>query len=113
MIGFLTPSDRADMLASVTQSWTQTATIQRNPGDDNWQTVATNEPCRATAQRAQEVVIAGELRAVIPWHINLRSGLDVRASDRIIIAGRIFNVDGVIDPLNQALIRQVQAVEVG
>jgi len=113
MIGFLTPADRADMLASLTQSWTQTATIQRNPGDDNWQTVATGVPCRATATTAQEVVIAGELRAVIPWHINLPTGTDVRAADRIIIAGRVFNVDGAVDPLDQALIRQVQAVEVG
>lgn len=113
MIGFLTPSDRADMLASVTQSWTQTATIERNPADDNWQTVATNVPCRATAQNAQEVVIAGALRAVIPWRVNLPSGTDVRASDRLIIAGRTFAVAGVVDPLDQALIRQVQATEVG
>lgn len=113
MIGFLTPADRADMLASITQSWTQTATIQRNPGDDNWQPVASSVPCRATAQNAQEIVIAGELRAVIPWRINLPSGTDVRAIDRITIAGRMFQVLGVVDPLDQALIRQVQAVEVG
>lgn len=113
MIGFLTPADRADMLASLTQSWTQTATIQRNPGDDNWQTVATSVPCRATAQNAQDLVIAGKLRAVIPWRVNLPSGTDVRASDRVIIAGRTFNVQGPVDPLDQALIRQVQAIEVG
>jgi len=113
MIGFLTVADRADMLASLTASWTQTATIQRNPGDDNWQTIASNVPCRATANSAQEVIVAGELRSVIPWRINLPWDTDVSTRDRIVIASRTFQVEGVVDPLDTALIRQVQAVEVG
>lgn len=111
--GFLTPSDRADMLASLTASWTQTATIARNPGDDNWQTVATSVPCRATASGATEVIVAGELRAVIPWRISLPWDTDVSTRDRITIANRVFQVEGIVDPLDAALIRQVQAVEVG
>lgn len=113
MIGFMTPADRADMLASLAQSWTQLATIQRNPGDDTWQTIATNVPCRATAQNATEAIVAGELRAIIPWRVNMPQGTDIGATDRLIIAGRVFQVEGVVDPLDAALIRQVQAVEVG
>lgn len=111
--GFLTAADRADMLTSLTASWTQTATIQRNPGDDNWQTIASNVPCRATASGAAEVIVAGELRAIIPWRINMPQSTDVSTRDRITIAGRIFQVEGVVDPLDANLIRQVQAVEVG
>jgi len=113
MFGFLSPADRADMLASLAQSWTQMATIARNPGDDNWQTITTNVPCRATASGAQEVIVAGELRTIIPWRINMPNATDVRSSDRIVIAGRTFQVEGIVDPLNAALIRQVQAVEIG
>jgi head-tail adaptor len=113
MIGFLTPADRADMLASLTASWTQLATIQRNPGDDTWYTIASNVPCRATASSASEVIVAGELRSVIPWRINMPTGTDVSTRDRIIIANRTFQVEGVVDPLDAALIRQVQAIEVG
>jgi len=111
--GFLTAADRADMLASLTQSWTQTATIQRNPGDDNWYTIANGVPCRATASQATEVIVAGELRAIIPWKISMPQGTDVSTRDRITIAGRTFQVEGIIDPLDANLIRQLQAVEVG
>lgn len=114
MSGFLTDADRTDMLASLTESWTQTATITRNDGADNWATIAANVPCRAVASRLpQELTIAGELRAVVPWLVNMLASVDVRASDRITIAGRTFEVIAVVDPLDQALIRQVQAVEVG
>lgn len=114
MSGLLTDADRADMLASLTESWTQTATITRNDGADNWATIATNVPCRAVASRLpQEMSIAGELRAVVPWLINMPSGTEIGASDRITITGRTFEVIAAVDPLDQALIRQVQAVEVG
>lgn len=115
MTGFLTSTDRADMLASLTESWTQMATITRNDGADNWVTTASSIPCRATAtsRRAAEVQVAGELRAVVLWLINMPNGTDVRSSDRITIAGRTFEVIAAVDPLDQALIRQVQAVEVG
>lgn len=113
MPGFLTDEDRADMLASLTESWTQLATIARNPGDDQYYLVAANVPCRATASGAQELVIAGELRSVIPWRVNMPQGTDVRSTDRLTIAGRIFQVIGVVDPLDAALIRQLQAIEVG
>jgi hypothetical protein len=114
MSGFLTDADRADMLASLSESWTQTAAISRNDGADNWATIASGVPCRAVASRVpQEVTIAGELRAVVPWLINLPDGTDVGAADRVTIAGRTFEVIASVDPLDQALIRQVQAVEVG
>ena len=114
MPGFLTAADRADMLASLTASWTQTATIQRNDGADNWQSVATNVPCRAVSSRLpQEMTIAGELRSVVVWRINLPTGTDARGADRLIIASRTFEVIAPVDPLDQALICQVQAVEVG
>lgn len=114
MSGLLTDADRADMLAALTESWTQTATISRNDGADNWATIATNIPCRAVASRVpQEVTIAGELRAVVPWLINMPSGTDVGAADRVTIASRTFEAIAAVDPLDQALIRQVQAVEVG
>jgi hypothetical protein len=41
------------------------------------------------------------------------TGTDVSTRDRIIIANRTFQVEGVVDPLDAALIRQVQAIEVG
>lgn len=113
MSGFLTDADRADMLASLTASWTQTATIARNDGADNWTPIAINVPCRATASRVpQEVTIAGELRAVVPWLINMPADTDIGGRDRVTIAGRTFEVIAPVDPLDQALIRQVQAVEV-
>lgn len=114
MIGFLAAADRADMLASLAESWTQTATITRNDGADNWATIATNIPCRAVASRLpQELTIAGELRSVVPWLVNLPTGTDIGSKDRLTIAGRTFEVVAPVDPLDQALIRQVQAVEVG
>lgn len=114
MSGFLTDVDRVDMLASLTESWTQTATISRNDGADNWTTIATNVPCRAVASRLpQEVTIAGELRSVVPWLINLPAETDVGGKDRLTINSRTFEVIAPVDPLDQALIRQVQAVEVG
>lgn len=112
MPGFLTTADRADMLASLTASWTQTATIQRNDGADAWMTVATNVPCRGVAQRAQELVIAGEVRSVVPWLFNLPANMDIRNADRLITGGRTFEIAAAVDPLDQALIRQVRAVEV-
>jgi len=113
MTGFLTDSDHADMLASLAESWAQTATISRNDGADNWAAIATDVPCRAVASRLpQELTIAGELRAVVPWLINLPPDTDVGSKDRVTIAGRTFEVIAAVDPLDQALIRQVQAVEV-
>lgn len=92
------------------------ATIQRNDGADNWTTIATNVPCRGWADRAQqEVVIAGELRSVIPWLFELPAGTDAGSKDRLSIGTRTFEVLAVIDPPEsdaQALVRQVRAVEV-
>jgi hypothetical protein len=113
MPGFLTTADRADMLASLTASWTQTATIQRNDGADQWIVVATNVPCRGVAQRAQELVIAGEVRSVVPWLFNLPAGTDVRGADRLLVGGHTFDISATVDPMDQALIRQIRAVEVG
>lgn len=100
------------MLASLSESWTQTATITRNDGADTYYTVASDIPCRAVTSRLpQELTIAGELRSVVPWLINMPVGADARGSDRLLIAGRTFEVIAAVDPLDQALIRQVQAVE--
>lgn len=112
MAGFLTDSDRADMLASLTASWTQSATITRNDGADNYGTIASAVPCRATASAPREVVIAGQIRSVTSWKINMPAGQDIKAQDRITIAGRAFEVNGVSDPLDQNLIRQVAATEI-
>jgi hypothetical protein len=91
-------------------------TIQRNDGADNWTTIGTNIPCRGWADRAQqEVVIAGELRSVVPWLFELPAGTDIESSDRLIVSNRTFEVLAAIDPPEpdaQALVRQIRAVEV-
>jgi hypothetical protein len=109
-----TDADIAEMRGAFTGTAPLRATIERNDGADNWTPIATNVPCRAVGSRLpQEITIAGELRAVVPWLINMPAGTDVGAADRVTISTRTFEVTAAVDPLDQALIRQVQAVEVG
>ncbi len=108
--------ETADDIAEIRDAFVGTAplraTIQRNDGADNWPVVATDVPCRGWSDRAVEVVIAGEVRSVVPWLFNLPSATDIGSTDRLLVGGRTFEVFAAVDPIDQALIRQVRAVEV-
>lgn len=90
----------------------QRATIQRNAGDDQWVTLASAVPCLCSASKAQIIVVAGQVRSVTRWAWDFPAGTDLRPTDRVVVAGRTFEVMARTDPPEQALEVQIEALEV-
>jgi head-tail adaptor len=59
-----------------------------------------------------EAEYAGRIGAAVGWRVTLPALVDVGARDRLRVAGRTFEVVGVLAPLSWELERHVAAVEV-
>lgn len=123
MTMLLSAADLASMRATLNRTLPDTATIQRDTlgsdgsGGQTVSSTATTGPfaCRvaATASTTQrgEQVIAGKLDAVGVWTITLPAGTDVKATDRILIGSRTFDVTLPLRPRSWQLSCRVLCTE--
>lgn len=96
----LTDCDISAMRETVTEHFTQRATIARLPADTDdgmggqvdasYVVVATDVPCSAYRASMKQQEAARHLTTQTLWNVQLLGGTDVRKNDRVTVSGQVF-----------------------
>ena len=96
----LTDCDIAAMRETVTEHFTQRATIERLPADTgdgmggqvdaSYVVVATDVPCSAYRMSMKQQEAVRHITTQVAWNVMLVGGTDVRKNDRVTVSGQVF-----------------------
>lgn len=80
---------------------------------ETWATVATTR-CRVApgGNLPAERIVADRVKSTVVWSVTLPATVDVRATDRVLVGTRTFEVIGVLAPRSFGVLARVVAVEV-
>lgn len=96
----LTDCDIKAMRETVTEHFTQRATIARLPADTDdgmggqvdasYVVVATDVPCSAYRMSMKQQEAVRHITTQVAWNVMLVGGTDVRKNDRVTVSGQVF-----------------------
>jgi hypothetical protein len=110
-MSFLSDQELAEMRAVCTSAMPDMATVQRKAGVDDgmggesvtWPDLGTSA-CEVVREPAPGIVLEGEQpQSVAYWGVRLPYGTDVRAGDRIVVNGAVYEVSDVDGPSSHGL----------
>lgn len=123
-MSLLSAEEIAAMQAVADEALPDTCTIERRSlaadggggWSESWAQVGGTIPCRiakdagTTSQAEREQ--GDRDTSTVYWKITLPEGTDIKAADRILSAGRIFEIDSVDAPISWEISRRVSALEI-